>query len=119
MARKCPCTWTYVNLTEHSESPLLLHISPPVSTMYIDTSYLGILDQMEHWFILDDFLILNVLKKYIIAIYGSGDKYEPWEVLGPSGPRLLGCGPSGLLDNVLHALRALTPCDPRNRAMMG
>ena len=26
-------------------------------------------------------------------------------------------GPSGLLDNVLHALRALRPCDPRNGAM--
>ena len=30
-------------------------------------------------------------------------------------PRLLGCGPSGLLDNVLHALRALRPCDSRNQ----
>ena len=37
----------------------------------------------------------------------------------PAGPRLLGCGPSGLLDNVLHALRALRSCDPRNSAMMG
>ena len=27
------------------------------------------------------------------------------------GSRSLGCGPSGLLDNVLHALRALRPCD--------
>ena len=32
------------------------------------------------------------------------------------GPAL---GPSGLLDNVHHALRALRPCDPRNSAMMG
>ena len=31
-----------------------------------------------------------------------------------SFPRLLGCGPWGLLDNFLHALRALRPCDPRN-----
>ena len=35
------------------------------------------------------------------------------EVQGPSGPRLLGCGPSGPLDNVLYALRALRPCDQR------
>ena len=27
--------------------------------------------------------------------------------------------PFGLLDNVLHALRALRPCDPRNSAMKG
>ena len=33
--------------------------------------------------------------------------------------RLLGCGPSGLLDNVLHALWAFRPCDPRISAMMG
>ena len=26
-------------------------------------------------------------------------------------------GPSGLLDNVLHALRALRLCDPRNSAL--
>ena len=37
----------------------------------------------------------------------------------PSGARLLGSGPLGLLDNVLHALRALRPCDPRNGAMSG
>ena len=41
------------------------------------------------------------------------------EVWGPSGPWLLGCGPSGLLDNVLHALWVLRPCDPRINAMMG
>ena len=35
-----------------------------------------------------------------------------------SGPRLLGCGPLGLLDNVLHALGAHKQCDPRNSAMM-
>ena len=35
--------------------------------------------------------------------------------LQPFGPAL---GPSGLLDNVLHALRALRPCDPRISAMM-
>ena len=33
------------------------------------------------------------------------------EVLGPSGPQLLVCGPSGLLDFVLRAIRALRPCD--------
>ena len=36
------------------------------------------------------------------------------EVKGPSGPQLLVGGPSGRLDFVLRALRALTPCDPRN-----
>ena len=40
----------------------------------------------------------------------------PTSRLRPFGPAL---GPSGLLDNVLHALRALRPCDPRNSAMMG
>ena len=30
-----------------------------------------------------------------------------------TGARLLACGPSGLLDFVLHALRALRPRDPR------
>ena len=35
------------------------------------------------------------------------------------GARLLGSGPSGLLDFVLHAFRALRPCDPRNGAMIG
>ena len=35
------------------------------------------------------------------------------EVSGPVGPQLLACGPSGLLDIVLRALRALRPCDPR------
>ena len=35
---------------------------------------------------------------------------------GPSGARLLGSCPLGLLDNVLQALR---PCDPRNGAMIG
>ena len=38
---------------------------------------------------------------------------------GPSGARLLGSSPLGLLDFVLHALRALRPCDPRNGAMIG
>ena len=42
--------------------------------------------------------------------------YIPWEMFIY---RSLGCGPLGLLDNVLHALRALRPCDPRNSAMMG
>ena len=40
----------------------------------------------------------------------------PTSRLRPFGPAL---GPSGLLDNVLHALRALRPCDPRINAMMG
>ena len=40
----------------------------------------------------------------------------PTSRLRPFGPAL---DPSGLLDNVLHALRALRPCDPRNSAMMG
>ena len=36
------------------------------------------------------------------------------EVWGPSEPRLLSDGPSGLLNFVLRALRALRPRDPRN-----
>ena len=39
----------------------------------------------------------------------------PTSSLRPFGPAL---GPSGLLDFVLHALRALRPCDPRNSAMI-
>ena len=39
------------------------------------------------------------------------------EVWGPVGPRILVGGPSGLLDIVLRALRALRPCDPRNAAL--
>ena len=35
----------------------------------------------------------------------------------PSGARFLGCGPLGLHDIILHGLRALRPCDPRNGAM--
>ena len=38
---------------------------------------------------------------------------------GPSGARLLGSGPSGLLNFVLHALWVLRSCDPRNSAMIG
>ena len=40
----------------------------------------------------------------------------PTSRLQPFG---LALGPSGLLDFVLHALRALRPCDPRINAMMG
>ena len=39
--------------------------------------------------------------------------------LPASRARLLGCGPLGLLDNVLRAIRVLRLCDPRNSAMMG
>ena len=38
----------------------------------------------------------------------------PTSRLRPFGPAL---GPSGLLNNVLHALRALRRCDPRNDAL--
>ena len=44
--------------------------------------------------------------------HGFDPNYKTLEVKGPSGPQLLVCGPSGLLDFVLHALRALRPCDP-------
>ena len=41
-----------------------------------------------------------------------GRRIIDWlEVKGPSGPQLLVCGPSGLLDFVLRALRTLRPCD--------
>ena len=47
-------------------------------------------------------------------------QYENTRSLGvPPGPDFLGSGPSGLLDNVLHALWALRPCDPRNGSMIG
>ena len=41
------------------------------------------------------------------------------EVRGPSGPQLLIGGPSGGLDFVLRALRALRPCDPHNDVVIG
>ena len=54
------------------------------------------------------------------------DTASPWphrvfitilKVSGSVGPRLLVGSPSGLLDFVLYALRALRPCDPRNAAL--
>ena len=44
----------------------------------------------------------------------KNEKYQVVEVLGPSGPQLLVGGPSGRLDFVLRALRALGPCDSHN-----
>ena len=59
--------------------------------------------------------LLVSYKKDISSVnkYNKHDKYYILEVKGPSGPQLLVCGPSGLLDFVLRALRALRPCDPR------
>ena len=61
--------------------------------------------------------------KIHISNYDDNQKFRgppelraPTSSLRPFGPAL---GPSGLLDNVLHALRVLRPCDPRNSAMMG
>ena len=54
-----------------------------------------------------------------LGIYNTrslGALRTPTSRLRPFGPAL---GPSGLLDNVLHALRALRPCDPCISAMMG
>ena len=48
-----------------------------------------------------------------------GSKYAQLEVRGLSGPQLLVGGPSGRLDFVLRALRALRPCDPRNDVVTG
>ena len=45
----------------------------------------------------------------------KGPLWGPTSRLRPFG---LALGPSGLLDNVLYALPALRPCDPRNGAMM-
>ena len=44
-----------------------------------------------------------------IAHISLGALRAPTSRLRPFGPAL---GPSGLLDFVLHALRALRPCDP-------
>ena len=52
----------------------------------------------------------------IIYDRSLGALRAPTSRLRPFGPAL---GPSGLLDNVLHTLRALRPCDPRINAMMG
>ena len=43
------------------------------------------------------------------VLFSSFANIYSLEVYGPSGPRLLAGGP---LDFVLHALRALRPCDP-------
>ena len=57
------------------------------------------------------------MKKHICGqIYvnrGLGALRAPTSSLRPFGPAF---GPSGLLDFVLRALRALRPCDPRNSA---
>ena len=45
---------------------------------------------------------------------GLGALQAPTSSLRPFGPAF---GPSGLLDFVLRALRALRPCDPRNGAI--
>ena len=55
------------------------------------------------------------LKSYIIQTRSLGALWAPTFRLQHFGPAL---GPSGLLDNVLHALRALRPFDPRNSAMI-
>ena len=49
----------------------------------------------------------------------GNDKYEVLEVRGPSRPQLLVGGPSGRLDFVLRALRALRPFDPHNDVVIG
>ena len=62
-----------------------------------------------------DLCIFPPQKQYMYT-RSLGAVRAPTSRLRPFGPAL---GPSGLLDNVLHALRALRPCDPRNSAMMG
>ena len=47
------------------------------------------------------------------------DSYIYTRSLGPFRARLLAGGPSGLLDFVLRALRALRPCDPLNGSVIG
>ena len=47
----------------------------------------------------------------IVKTRSLGALRAPTSSLRPFGPAL---GPSGLLDFVLRALRALRPCDPRN-----
>ena len=47
---------------------------------------------------------------------GLGEFLLEDKILGAYNMRAL--GPSGLLDFVLRALRALRPCDPRNGAMI-
>ena len=62
--------------------------------------------------------LLGGFQKGICIIYNTrslGALRAPTSRMRPFGPSL---GPSGLLDNVLHALRALRPCDPRNIAMI-
>ena len=53
--------------------------------------------------------------KHYINTRSLGALRAPTSRLRPFGPAL---GPSGLLDFVLRALRALRPCDPRNGAMI-
>ena len=57
------------------------------------------------------FLVLQIA---FMMCYYTNTKRAPTFTfrLRPFGPAL---GPSGLLDNILHALRALRPCDPHNQ----
>ena len=50
-----------------------------------------------------------ILKRKNVLIYDMVRYYRILEVRGPSGPQLLVGGPSGWLDFVLRALRALRP----------
>ena len=56
----------------------------------------------------------NVLSKSLDFLF-----YIRLEVRGPSGPQLLVGGPSGHLDFVLRALRALRPCHPDGVKIVG
>ena len=65
-----------------------------------------------HFVTISDHTFQNVI--FDILEPSVFQKYSILEVQGPSGPQLLVWGPSGLLDFVLRALRALRPCDPRH-----
>ena len=54
-----------------------------------------------------------IIRFIIYITRGLGALWAPTSSLRPFGPAF---GPSGLLDFVLRALRALRPCDPRNSA---
>ena len=65
-------------------------------------------------------VIYNVLQEVrriptVLRTRSLAAHWAPISSLRPFGPAL---GPSGLLDFVLRALRALRPCDPRNGAMI-
>ena len=86
--------------------------------MYTKFQYSNIKNKIiNHQYVRKAFKAIVTSKSFPNVLNRSlGALRAPTSSLRPFGPAL---GPSGLLDFVLRALRALRPCDPRNGAMIG